>query len=75
MTAMTNAEMLSRGLKIAAKKRKMKANQIEEVKWDDDARRYASIGYSMLIARDYLTGFSKRKVLHSPHHLRLLGAT
>ena len=36
----SNAEILAEGLKIAAKKRKARENQIDEIKWDDDARKY-----------------------------------
>jgi hypothetical protein len=41
MSPKTNADLLGAGLKIAAKKKKLRASQIPEINWDDDSRRFA----------------------------------
>jgi hypothetical protein len=45
-----NIERLTAGKRTADKKKKARQNQIQEIKWDENAR------------REFLTGFHKRKV-------------
>lgn len=46
----SNVSLLTEGAKYIQRKKKSKANEVEKVVFDDDAR------------RDYLTGFHKRRV-------------
>ena len=62
----SNIATLTQSSKVSAAKRRAKRNEVKEVLFDDEVRRYATPwswkpGLRLNVCREFLTGFHKRK--------------